>query len=291
MTRPHRLPLSTLCLPLLLLAACSDDTTRPDARPADRGGALEARGEARPPDLMPDRVSADQRASARLCGTVVDDAGTKVGGASMIVCNDHAGCLTATADSGGAFCVTAYEAGDYLCHATERTAGGTRWGDVLLPTTIAEADVTGRATLDLGTLVQPVIAKSAALDAAAGGTLTPGTGVTLKVAAGAADLGLKTSADVGYATLPASKLHPKLLATHAGSPELAFLLVPLGVSFSPAAALELTAPGAIADGTLLDLYWVNEKTGKPELQAAPAVAGGKVSATLKSLGWYLLYKK
>lgn len=171
-------------------------------------------------------------------------------------------------------------AGDYLFHALEQQAGGKHLADTMVPVTVSASDVGTSATIDLGTMVMVELGPVVKLDPATGGTLDLGSGAKLVVPAGATVLPpLKTDASVALAVLDPSKLHPLLVAALPGgkTPEAAFVIVPVDVTFSSPITFELPGPGGLTTGTTLDVVRVNEDNGKLEIKGEATVdASGKL---------------
>jgi hypothetical protein len=284
-------------LGVLALSACSDSgPVLPDGHSdARRDGPL---SEARSPDTLPDTLAADTGAAARICGTLLDEAGAAVEGVGIDICKDEIGCASGSSGSGGVFCVSVREPSEYSFRTSEKILSGKHYGFVLFPLTVGSAEVTGRAKIDLGDLVLPVIGTTVAVDTQTSGTLSLGGGASLTVAAGSVVLPvLKSVANVGLAAIPVGKVHPRLLQSRAGAPDPAavFLLVPAGLTFTTPAAFVFPGAG-LSSGTALDIYAANDKTGKLEAHGEATVdAQGKIVDSggkgLRATGWLTLYKK
>jgi hypothetical protein len=235
--------------------------------------------------------------TARFCGSLEDEAGVPIQGGDVIVCNEHE-CHTDTAGTTGAFCVHVNKAGDYLFHAAEKEVGGKHYGDMMFPTKLSEAELQSKAKVDLGTIVMPLLGATKDLDPAAGGILDLGQG-KLTVPPGATVLPpLASEAKVALAVLDVAKLHPQLAASLPGgkTAEAAFVIVPIGVTFSSPVAFELPAPQGLAAGTALEIHRVHDEQGKLELGGEATVDGsGKLvdvsGKGLTALGVLLFAKK
>jgi hypothetical protein len=284
-----------LCLSFALAAgACSDDDNgKPppkDSSPQDTVGGTEGSV----PDQGP---PADAMITARFCGSLEDEAGAPVEGGDVVVCNEHE-CHTGTAGVTGAFCVHVNKAGDYLFHAAEKEIGSKHFGDMMFPTELSEAELQSKAKVDLGTIVMPLLGAAQNLDPAAGGTLELGAG-KLTVPVGATVLPpLTTEAKVALAVLDAAKLHAQLAAAVPGgkTAEAAFVIVPIGVTFSSPVSFELPAPQGLAAGTALEIHRVHDEQGKLVLNGEATVDGsGKLidvsGKGLTGLGVMVFVKK
>lgn len=282
------------------LLACSDDT----APARDLGGPLEAAAadlrEASIDLRHNEGAKPDSAPSASICGTLLDSAGAKVGGGNLKVCNEL-DCLTATSDSQGAFCVTIPKpSATYMLQAGEGSAGGQRRGDVIFPVPVTAAEVSGRLKLDVGEVIQPLVATSVTLSDA-GGSLDLGGGAKLSVAAGAVTFPpLKSKAEVGFVEVPLAKVHPRLLASWSGAtaPVAAFLILPVFVPeplrFASPAAFELPLSGVKA-GTSYELAFANALTAVLEPHLSLDGGAGKLTSPagkgLSALGWFVVYPK
>lgn len=291
--RTSHLPL--LSLLALLLAACSDDSQPAgDGPPAvDQGPASEglAGSDARR-DKATDRALSDTAPEAQVCGKLLDSGGAPMAGGDIIICIGSDVCSTATADSSGAFCVKADRAGEYLFHLTEKILGGKHYADVVFPLNISASEVSSRATIDLGTVTVPLITKVATLDLKAGGTLELEGGARLTVPPNSAVCPpLEDCTKVGLASVPAGKIHPRLLAERPGSPApvLAYVLVRFDLVFSTAASFETPTPISASPVTL-KAYRASHSTGKLEAQGDATVTAGKLQKALPALGWWLFYQ-
>jgi len=282
--RPH------LLLATLLLWGCSDDNGGADTGLPDVGVT----------DTLPDKgdqgPQPDAPITSEFCGQLVDTTGANVAGGDVIVCNDVE-CNTGTADGSGAVCVQVIKLGDYLFHATEREAAGKHLGDVMFPVALSAAEVGTK--VDLGTVTMPLLGAKVKLDPQSGGTLDLGGGAKLTVPAGATVLPpLSTEADVAFAALDTAMLHSKLVAALPGgkSPQAAFVIVPVGVSFTTPISFELPGPSALAVGTVLEIYRVHNETGKLELKGEAKVDSSdklvnEAGKGLSALGVLVLVEK
>lgn len=285
------------------LLSCSDDTAPvrdlraplPEATPGD--ARHEAAGDLARHDQGP---KADAAPSASVCGTLVDSAGAKVGGGYLKVCNDL-DCLTGSSDSQGAFCVTIPKpSATYMLQATEGSTGGQRLGDVIFPVPVSAAEVSGRVKLDVGEVIQPLVATSVTLGSA-GGSLDLGAGAKLTVAAGSVTFPpLKSKAEVGFVEVPLAKVHPRLLASRSGgnAPVAAFLILPVFVPeplrFTTPASFELPLAGVKA-GASYELTFANALTAVLEPHLELVGGAGKLTSPtgkgLSALGWFVVYPK
>jgi len=273
------LPLLAVLSLLSLPSACSDTTASVDGPVAfDRGL---------------DRSRPDTAPRALFCGSLVDETGAPVAKGDVIICIGTDVCLSGAADDTGAFCVAGDLPGEYFFHAPEKTVGGKRLGDAVFPVSLSAGEVSSWAQIELGTVVKPVISKSAVLDVDLGGTLDFGGGAKLTVAAKTGECALfKTCDNVGLAEVPIAKIHPRLLASRSGNPTpvLAYLLVPYDLSFSAPASFEAMTPFSASPVTL-DAYHANTETGKLEAMGQATVVNGKLTKALPALGWWLFYAR
>lgn len=293
-------------LPLVLLiaaAACSDDSTTPDSGPApDKGQPVEAGIEigTTKPDLdLTDKGQPDTLKAASYCGWLSDAQGVMIKQVGVIICNDTE-CHSATSGPTGEWCIGVSVATDWELKVAEAKVGSVHYGEVIFPLVLTQAELDARKKIDLGKVILPLRGKAVALDTKNGGTMDLGGGVLLKVQPGSAVLPpLVKKADISAIKIDKAWVHPRLqlaLPASKASYEAVYALAPAEVAFKPkAATLELPA-GKLTAGTKLELYRVDDKTGKVSLHTEAVVdSNGKISTAgskgLSGLSWYFVYKK
>lgn len=284
---------------VLALAGCSDDddSVTPDSKVTPKDGGTGDK--AVTPDQGPPADQGpppDAPVSAQICGYLETTQGSKLSGAPVLACN-HYECNTDTTGTTGSFCVLLTRAERYVFHVTENKAGGKHYADVMFPFTVTAADLAAQKKYDVGKVIVPTIDKTVELTDKTSGTLDLGGGVKLTVEAGDTKLpALVTKGNAGAVVVGASLQHDwlKKAVPAGGTLAGAVAVVPVGVTFTKGATLEVPVTG-VADSTTLTAYWIDPDDGqvldKGELTVSGGVAKSVSGKGLKALGWLMLVKK
>jgi hypothetical protein len=240
-------------------------------------------------------VTDGRPASVSFCGRLKDSVGDAAPLVNVLVCNKS--CVVATTSEDGSFCIEdVWEMGDLKFHAEGAKTPQKHYGDLLFPVVVTAADISQGVKKDLGEIIIPLINETKTVAVTSGGTLQFANGTSLTIPAGSITLpplqkDMKT-VSIAMVSVPLAKVHPLLLQ---GKPQAIYALLPATISFSQAASFSLPAPSGAAEGTRLEIFLANQKTGKMERHLDGRVSKGKIvneaQQGLKALSWIAIYAK
>jgi hypothetical protein len=203
----------------------------------------------------------------------------------------------ATSTENGSFCIEdVLEIGDLKFHAEGAKTPQKHYGDLLFPVAVTAADISQGLKKDLGEIIIPLINEAKTVAVTGGGALQFTSGASLTIPADSITLpplqkDTKT-VSIAVVPLPLEKVHPLLLQR---KPLAIYALLPATVSFSRAVSFSLPAPTGVAEGTRLEIFLANQKTGKMERHLDGRVSKGKIvneaQQGLKALSWIAIYGK
>ncbi len=245
-------------------------------------------------DSEPSLELPDLPATPGLCAHLEDSHGAPRASVPATLCSSKI-CLSGKSDGEGSLCFHPMP-GEYYLHAVGDAE--LHFGDLFFPVSLDTESTKWPATLGEH-LIQPSVPERQTVTVATGGTLRFKSGdIALTIPAGVLQLpSHPESGLVAALQVPLAEVDARLLATHSGTPEAVYLLLPQGAKLKPMPNLDvvLSLETALPTGTKLEVALADPATAHLRSNGAAEVSNGRIVSTaghgLTGFGWIALYRQ